>query len=966
MSLQPPSLLAQLPRPLGGSAGKCQFSEVYSLTASRKRKRYEVAAAIDGESVNIYNVRYIILLWESTKLMVSKVQFPKLISSYAISPQSTIPCPPCSVREKSRVTASVKRYTYCAIDRPERQIKGFVEHGTSDRSSAEFSTLTFPLEDSKSPVVFTTVVPTIQSLKEQEEGFDVVIVHENGQVRRLSPDLKRQRWITTVTEYLGEYEVRASFVVSFEEAQKALLRKRQDLIATILAAGHGVRSEASTILMLVLHPRQRSTLLPSEVRVHLFSIPAHHSLNGFTINENQHLRHLMEMTLPDIQGQAPLDAQNVNWTANLNQAELSLSFDRGYITYNISHYTPEIDSHMIVNTATFSSVMRISPRLVIGASQSTVSLYDAKYRSLQADLPITEIPDITPSRTPDAPSSLELISYFSTLSVVVALCRNNLLAFDLSTVHNSGQTSRKRPRSGLLIDSIGKGIGVVDTDAKRPSLDRKPVQFMRPLGLTQNGVAAKWADVRSELDLASEANDPMRFDQIMKTKFWKSLLPDAAEKLKGFPPAREYIDLEKISFLLSKIFSLVSKSESDTPKLTISFLPFETLQWLVNSRHLSLSSIQAALSSSNPDRLLPTIPAGSLVKALAHSGRSIKLLLLVLRGPVHLDAMELSHTLRLLLEVARSHSTNSAEPPKALTEPSHNQNQSTTKEAASASTTPKQTRGSEAVLTDAVAGLNLTLIKLDSQPLDKVTQSIRSVLSNSDILSIIHHLRHSLATGGYTSRFTEDPPPSFSSPKIPVLPLSTIVDLFNACIDAVGPSGWISAAGFAGGEGSEASLIADMKSEISAALAGVEEATYLKGILREFIRCCETTESAAESKTHSGGEKKKGEVLPPSEAGGEEGRGGLRIKRKEWVNGAQILVYDDMAHSSGLVGADSKMLPLSLMMTATGRGGDVAGEEPSRTKVVKSTGEVKPRSHRELGYLKGKAVGKYSFERIIV
>lgn len=56
MALQAPSLLAQLPRPLGGGGGKCQLSEVYGLAGSKKRKRYEVAASVDGESVNIYNV----------------------------------------------------------------------------------------------------------------------------------------------------------------------------------------------------------------------------------------------------------------------------------------------------------------------------------------------------------------------------------------------------------------------------------------------------------------------------------------------------------------------------------------------------------------------------------------------------------------------------------------------------------------------------------------------------------------------------------------------------------------------------------------------------------------------------------------------------------------------------------------------------------------------------------------------
>ena len=56
MDLQPPSVLAQLPRPLHASTGSTHIGEVYSLTESKKRKRYEAVVAVDGEAVNIYNV----------------------------------------------------------------------------------------------------------------------------------------------------------------------------------------------------------------------------------------------------------------------------------------------------------------------------------------------------------------------------------------------------------------------------------------------------------------------------------------------------------------------------------------------------------------------------------------------------------------------------------------------------------------------------------------------------------------------------------------------------------------------------------------------------------------------------------------------------------------------------------------------------------------------------------------------
>ena len=62
MDLQSPSVLAQLPRPLHASTGKTRIGDVFSLADAKKRKRYEVAVAVDGEAVNIYNVCFLLLL----------------------------------------------------------------------------------------------------------------------------------------------------------------------------------------------------------------------------------------------------------------------------------------------------------------------------------------------------------------------------------------------------------------------------------------------------------------------------------------------------------------------------------------------------------------------------------------------------------------------------------------------------------------------------------------------------------------------------------------------------------------------------------------------------------------------------------------------------------------------------------------------------------------------------------------
>ena len=58
ISLQNPYTVAPLPQPINRSEGRYVVGDVYGGTpGSKKRKRAELAVGIDGEGVNIYDVR---------------------------------------------------------------------------------------------------------------------------------------------------------------------------------------------------------------------------------------------------------------------------------------------------------------------------------------------------------------------------------------------------------------------------------------------------------------------------------------------------------------------------------------------------------------------------------------------------------------------------------------------------------------------------------------------------------------------------------------------------------------------------------------------------------------------------------------------------------------------------------------------------------------------------------------------
>lgn len=854
-----------------------------------------------------------------------QVQTPKLVTSYAVPPQSSFSCRPCSVRRKLAHNSVVIRQTYCAVERPEKQIKAFFEESTT--SAPNISSSSFSLKDSKSSTVFLGIFPAALSEETEEENlFDVLAVHKDGRVRRLSPDLKTERWTIShseITKSSSTREVCAGFLVEFSDAKKSLLKRRPDLAA--LASGDIVGSgvEEPSVLLLVSYPAGSKTLSLEDVQIQIFSVPARIRSDALSLDESQKLRHLMTVNLPSVEGLENLAVENLKWNFHSGSASLNLSFQRGFLGVDLSQYSPTVTSQFILDDEKFSSVTRISPHSVIGASQSMVALYDTQYQSIQRSIATSNVLSGGSSKVDINKSPVVFISYFAKLGIAVATKGNNLLAFDLSSLHSAPAQSHKRQRDGLLIDAIGRGIK--SSAALWDTTGGHRDEHLASLGLDTQEEIDKWNKLKSSLESASEKKDAKVFDKAVKSYFDLTA------------PLDRFVNLEKILFVLSKIFSATPGETEDITKLTVSLWPSETSKWLIDSGRLSMNNVEIAVRRSAKPRILPPFPGGSFVRSLADFDPSLKILVSLLQGPVKLGTDELAAALKMFIEVVRTRFAALDEPARAIT--NGPRDEADEMDGVEGTSTSQVSRNPESALTDAFTGLNLTLIKLHLHAIPDIIKSIRSTLSNTETLSVIQHLRISLATGGYTTRFTESPPIPLATHQVsPSLSLDSITDLLTACVDAIGPSGWVSAAGFA----NELDLIGDMKTEISFALAGVEEATYLKGILREFLRYSSTVV------TPSGPTNLAGEEIPATPAPRE---------KRERLNGAELITYaapdeDDLDGDAG-----GKMLPLSLKATH----GDV-----SRKKVNKSTGEVKTRSSREIGYLRRKATGKYTFERLLV
>lgn len=840
--------------------------------------------------------------------------------------------------------STVKRQTYASATRPEHHIKCFAEEIGNGSSAPVISSSIATVTDSSSPTNFIGIVPFSAEDEGESDFFDVLAVHEDGRVRRLSSDLKTQRWSiqhSEIAKVCSTHAVHSCFLIDLEDAKKSLFKRRQDLAALAMSDSTTPGADEPSILLIVSHPKGADQVELKDVNVQIFAVPA--GTKSGSLEESQCLRHLQTIRVPVPSGVDTVNSRNLKWSFHSGSAGLQLSFEKGFVNVDLSQYSPCVTSQFVLDER-FSSVMRVSPQCVIGASETLVAVYDTQYQSVQRSIAAGDVLLGTGSNA-DAP--LDFISYFAKLGIAVATKGNTLIAFDLTSLHGQSGPSLKRSRDGLLIDAIGRGIGSSAAQWDMASQKHKS-ENTTSLRLTSPEQVENWNKLTKAVNEATKSQNTDKFDEAVLSYFCPSDAPT------NLPTREQYVNPESTLFLLSKIFTVEKPklqdgvSASSPSQLRVVLWPSTTCAWLIGLGHLSPDNVEIALRRACKPRILQPLAIGSLVQALIDFDPSLKRVNEVLAGPSVISSDEVAYALKYFLNQARLHSSALEETAQAITNGDI------------ATPTQELTRhlgGQSVSLKDIFMGLNTSLQKIHSQPQSSVVRSLRSNLSRTDLISMVHHLRLSLATGGYTSRCTENPPTPITLDQItPTLSLKTIVDLMTASVDAVGPSGWISAIpavdelnGDAEAASREMELIADMKSEVSAALAGVEEATYLKGVLREYLRFADQVTSPAIA-TGDAIAKVDNDAANPASS---------HLVRYEKLNGADLMVFSRPGEGeNGFDGdASGKMLPLSLKP---------ASSNVSRAKVSKSTGESKSRSTREIGYLRRKAAGKYSFERLLV
>ncbi|KAH9899062.1 hypothetical protein F4778DRAFT_182999 [Xylariomycetidae sp. FL2044] len=927
--IQKPYVLTVLPRPLDPKNGRYVVGEVYgSAPGSRKRKRTELTVGIDGEAINIYNV-----------------SSARLVTSYPIPPQSRVQCPILSIRRRIPGTKDVVRYTYAAIEEPPaKKIVLFKDHVDASGKTTS-TTSSFSLSPGR-PVVFLHTLLTMPGyLAESDEEYEeqLVIVREDGEITCLNTETLQEKWksspamlqqdIAIPDDNSLEVEFCSSSLLS--EVNKGIFPDNSEALAYASciqpATTQGNHNDAQVLIIVSKSgPAGRKTR-----HVHLMGIVPQG--RGGMRSEPGTVPFCV-MPMPSATQAAPGEISS-SCRLDVRAGTLMELQNQKLITYDLTSSIPKITSTLDIEGA--SSFMSISKTSLMCSTNTKISVYNPRFRSLQDSADINfETLSAGALETGEA-SECQLVAYFSKIDLGVAIVNSNLVAIQLEAPAKQG---KKRRAEGLLIDSIGRGIQT--TRRASANLSTRPSKrsvFSNYLpGSIRGDYWQQWAADEATADAFLAANDIGGLERLLAGKFGVALAeaPPASPNLDenglvqaqlswrwpksraDYPPA----DRRWIIYAISRAFQWANAfaADSEASQLICQLPQSNIIYYLVDAGHLTLSNVRSAFRANlNEEVRDDTFLAEQLVMRLVQVDPSLELMVGYLSA-TNLGSAEILIVIRTIMTSFELIQDPQKPPPKLLTDGSTDATTNGPVEADNEDIVMElddledEIQKTVSYLNEdngvRSSGLSVAFVKLSVCPASSMIKGLRSIYKPEEILSLINLLRVELVRGAWTSRYLDateyEKDAGIDAPPDGIIKL--VADLLGRCVDAIGPGGWLlNHAVLAGDEPGD--FVAPLMLEVSAALEGLEEAVYLKGIMGEVLKFCDSSKKSDSEDTTK--------PIP------------LQVK-----------------------GANAEALPLGLKHPT---------EKVGAHKIV-SGGEVLERSQRETGHLISQQVGAYSLERIAI
>jgi hypothetical protein len=865
-----------------------------------------------------------------------QISSTRLMTSYALPPQSSFSCNPTSFR--TRVSkAKTSRRTYASTRGVDPKIIVFKDDHDALLGTVS-STVSRIIEGMGNPIVFNGATTATRGTDAASDFIDLLIVREDGEIGCLNGETLEERWTSPASALETENDdLESSRVVEYA------------VLCSAKSVAQGIFKEDPTFFaiypqeisedgydpdVLVLISRKETEGSSARRWIHIVAFP---NVKSGQANGSKHSVHvLLSAQLPLVTTGGSRKAVHfalhaLGGTLHQLQGDLLTTF-----TLNQLGLKPQ--STMSVRNS--SSFLRLSSTSILVASQATLSVYNPKYESILSTIDLNTLKDkesLKRKRGADSeggPSVLGdsyLATYFPKLSTAVAIVGNELIAVQIE-----GNKDRRGDSGavGLLIDSLGCAIPGHKRGAQGKSnyenLDSETLAGYLP-GTLNNGEIPSIDDLQT-LERAFSAGHTTTFDRIIRARAIKfapssggQLAPELCKR------AATEVDRRWILYTIGKIFQLNDSDTSEGPRLTVAFYAPITFVWLVRGGHMTISNIRSALGVES-NTFDSQINISQLVSAVHDLNPDMDLLLALVRYN-HLDAIGLVDIIKILIdsfellggrEDTQPHLLTNEESPRSYDEYTDAELEELEAEAEADLNLAEYILESGSGLRGQM--LSLALSKLHTCATNSVIQALQTRLSSREVVCLIYLLRYELQKGGWTAKYLDDNSVQDinESSEVPDNAIILISTLLGNCIDAIGAGGWLTGdAMLVRGDGSSDAedLITALKLEISAALESIEEGAYLKGITSEMVRYGNTVQTALNGQSSS-------ELLAVGKP--------KPIKMQ-------------------LAEPEQRILPVGLK----------AEQQISRHRVG-AGGEVHTRSARDIGHLKSQRVGKYTFERVTI
>ncbi|KAI9799889.1 MAG: hypothetical protein M1833_003811 [Piccolia ochrophora] len=522
ISIQRPQSVLPLPRPLETVRGPGRYHAACvwgGTTPLKKRKRPEIVVAIDGEGVNIYNIRS-----------------PKQVTSYALPPQTFFTCDPCCVYEKRRDGASSRRLTYASTVAEKRQIICFSDRGPpgsgASTSTATGSSITTYALGPSDPAPFHLDIlssyRTDHGAKQRVER-ELVVVFENGDVHCFSEALDERTAKFPASTVLGEPQsggqtssstIEYAALSTFQPASTGISQG----IAESFRLGASPGSEGGDgprmhLLVLVSRPSSDADLLARGRHVHVLAINP--SVKSPTQAEATSLQALFSLEIPNSR---EISSGHLQFSVDLSTGSLHQCFDGVLSSFELSTTSCKPSFRIAVEPGSAVALTNLSKNLVLAATTKCITIYDVQYQSVQSSV---KIPDYVPlkrtrkrrkiaenARRPRA-VVFDFLSYFTFEGLVLGLSVDGLVGMQVQRAHHASSAREQSGGRGNLLHAMNRGSAAVEQAALSIASNHqvhKPHESYRlPHNLPEDRY---WMDLRSQMNTSVEERDVEGFERV--------------------------------------------------------------------------------------------------------------------------------------------------------------------------------------------------------------------------------------------------------------------------------------------------------------------------------------------------------------------------------------------------------------------------------------------------------------------